>query len=175
MMNIFSCFTTHFTFPIRKGSCLISGGFPPHSFCITSSTSPPWMILLFSIYRLPFCHTNIITKGFLGMKITGRAHHVFSTIITFFNDFVFWLTFFIASLVVTFSRTINSLKALKRSKFFFTCWANLNNGMVFIFKSWHNYFLSFSTPFVKGNIEIEEKYCEIAVDRLRQGVFNFSH
>ena len=24
-------------------------------------------------------------------------------------------------------------------------------------------------------IEIEEKYCEIAVDRLRQGVFNFSH
>lgn len=173
MMNIFSYFTTHFTFFIRKESCFVFGSLPTYSSGITCPASPSRMFFFTCIFRLPFSHALVITKDFLRMKIAGWSNNIFSAIVTLFCKFVLWLAVFISPLVVTIKRTVNSIKAFKRRECLFTRRADFVNRMIFIFKSWHNYFLSLSIPFVNINIEIEEKYVKIAIDRLRQEVFQW--
>ena len=164
---------THFTFSFRPSPCFDSGGLPSTSPCVSISSVPPWMIFLPVIFGLPLSHAIIITKGFFSMEITGWPGNFLSAIVTLFCKFILWLTVLVSPLMITRRRTINAVKALKRLKSISASRTLFFDRMNFIFKSWHRTNIIIKNTLSRVGIEIEQKYCDIAIERLRQGVLEF--
>lgn len=172
-MNGISLNMTHFASAFCETPCLIPCHPPSTASCVSPATGPSGMIFLTDITGLPLSHTSVITKGFFSMEITGWASNVLSAIVTLFCKFILWPAMLIASLMIASQRTIDFIETQKGRESLFASRANLFNCMIFVLKSWHDYLVSFSISNVKKNnigIEIEEKYCAIAVERLKQGV-----
>ena len=169
MMHSISWFFTRFTLSLSSPSCFFLSSFPSTSTGISFPASPSWMVGLPHIFRLPLSHTKVITKYFIRMKVTCWPYHIFSTKSTLFNLFIGRSAMLLSTVMITRSRTIQLVLALKCLKWFFTSRTYLFNTMVFILKSWHRNIITIFIKKIK-TIEIEEKYCAIAVKRLGQGV-----
>jgi hypothetical protein len=169
-MDSISLYFTHSARSVGTSPRFFLRCFPSTSPRVSSSACPPWMVFLPDVFRLPFSHAAIITKRLFGMEITGGAHYVLSAIIAPFCNLILWLTMLISSPMVTRSRAIDTVKALKGLKCFPTSRTFFFDGMNFVFESRHKISLIIKNTLSRVGIEIEEKYCQIAVDRLRQGV-----
>jgi hypothetical protein len=161
-MNIFGFSPAHFTAATRQFSGEFTGGFPAGSASVATASGPSRMSRFANVLRLPFCHAEIIAKGFLRVKITGRSYYVAFTPCTLLCEFVRRFTSLVSALMVAVKRTVNSFQALKALKLIAAGRARFCDGSDFTFESRHGAIIS--------HIEIEEKYCEIAVKRLRQEV-----
>jgi len=146
---------------------------PSTSPCVSPASCPSRMVFLADVFGLPLSHTPITAKCLFRMEITGGADHIISAIITLFCKFILWLAMLIASLMIAIQRTIDFIETHKGRKDLLAGRTFLFNCVIFVLKPWHDYLVSFSISNVKKNnigIEIEEKYCEIAVRRLQQEV-----
>jgi uncharacterized membrane protein YhaH (DUF805 family) len=170
MMNGISQNPTDFTLSLRQSPRLGLCCPPSTSSCVSPAPCPSGMVFLADILGLPFSHTSVITKGFFSMEITGGSGNVISAIVTLFCKFILWLATLIASLVVAIRRTIDFIETQKGRKDLFAGRANLFNCVMFIFESWHSYNIITNNSLSIVGIEIEQKYCDIAIERLRQGV-----
>ena len=165
VMNFFGSFATHFTPALRDIPSFFSRSFPATTTSIPSATSPSRMIFLTKIFGLPFSHAKVIAKNLFRMKITCWADYIVTTPLAFFNYLICRFTMLVAALVIAFERAVNSLKASKGFERMMTAWTYFLNSSYFVFESWHSLIIP--------HIEIEEKYCAIAVKRLQQEVFQF--
>lgn len=201
VMNSVGWFFTHSALALGFPSCFGFCGFPSAPTGVSAPSSPSGMIFFYDIVRLPLCHTIIITKEFITMKIRCGAIDWLSAIITFLNNTVrpTWIRFSNLPRLSTFKRTIHlipfpracawlptdraywgrkfltpsvfqitrsSTKVLVRSsivriKIVATLFALFNFINIF-----HELIINYIVIFVK----IEEKYCQIAIKRLSQGV-----
>ena len=169
MMHSISWFFTRFTPSLSSLSCFFLSSLPSTPTGISFPTSPSWMVGLSHIFRLPLSHTVIIAKYFFRVKITRRSDNFFTAEGTRFYNFICWFTMLVASLMIAFQGTVYFIKTHKCLKFITASGADFRKRVIFIFKSWHKIIIS-QYPIKINTIEIEEKYCQIAVKRLSQGV-----
>ena len=160
---------TQLTFSFRPSSCLFFGGTPSTSTGISSPSRPSGMIGLTQMFRLPLSHTGIITECFFSMKIACRSYNIFPAKVALFYDFIGRLATLVTPLMIANRGTVKPILALERLKRFAAGRAYFLDTVIFIFKSWHRDIVTFFANKIK-TIEIEEKYCQIAVKRLSQGV-----
>jgi len=172
MMHGISRLFTDLAFALGPSSRFFFGGTPSTSTGVSSSSRPPRMVGLTQVRRLPLGHAGIITERFFSMKIACRPYNIFTAKIAFLNYLVGRFTTFIASLMITKRGTIKPVLTLECLKYVTAGWAYFLDTVVFIFKSWHGNIIVLFTNKIK-TIEIEEKYCEIAVKKLGQGVLAF--
>ena len=163
-----SCFVpaTFLTNKVSFNKSIFACFIPNKSISFRSSAFPAGVIFPNLKFRLPLCHTAIVTKGFTRMKITSWAGNILTTPRTLLSYFVSWSAMFISPAMVTMRRTINSVKANITIKSLATSWAYPLNCMDFTLKSRH--------ILIIPHIEIEEKYCEIAAKRCSQGIFKLN-
>ncbi len=162
--------TTDLTLSLRQSPRFGLRCSPSTSSCVSPAPCPSGMVFLADILGLPFSHTSVITKGFFSMEITGWPGNFLSAIVTLFCKFILWLTVLVPSLMITRRRTINAVKALKRLKSISASRTHFFDRMNFVFKSWHRANLIIKNTLSRDGIEIEQKYCDIAIERLRQGI-----
>jgi hypothetical protein len=170
MMDCIGLRFTYFASSPGTPSRLFPCGLPSTPSGVSPSTRPPGMIFLSDILGLPFCHAPVITKRHLGVKITGGTNYLLSAVVASFGHFVFRFAMLVSPLMITGKRAVDSIKTAKGLKGIPASGAHFFNGMIFIFKSWHKFNLVIKNTLSRVGIEIEEKYCEIAVRRLQQEV-----
>ncbi len=153
----------HFAFSSRENARDLSRCFPSATASVASiPTIPSWMCLAAMMDGLPFGHAQVIAKYIFGMKVTGRSYNFRGTPRTSPRDFVCWLASLITALVVAIKRAVDSINTFECLEVIAARWACFLNRPNFIFKARHTIIVTY--------IEIEEKYCAIAVERLRQAV-----
>ena len=169
VMNRIGWFFTRITFPLRSFSCFFFSRHPSTPASVPCSSMPSWVKFFSYVYRLPLSHTVIIAKYFFRVKITRRSDNFFTAEGTRFYNFICWFTMLVASLMIAFQGTVYFIKTHKCLKFITASGADFRKRVIFIFKSWHKIIIS-QYPIKINTIEIEEKYCQIAIKRLSQGV-----
>jgi len=125
-------------------------------------TSPARMSFTTLMLRLPFRHAEIIAKDFARVEVACGTDHRRATPRTFLCGFISWFAVLVSALMIAAKRTVQFILTLKCTERFAARWTMFLNRSYFSLKSWHERIIPY--------IEIEEKYCEIAVRRLAQEV-----
>jgi hypothetical protein len=176
--------------------CLIPSG----AIGVSRAAFPSWVIFTTNKFRLPFCHTPVIAKGLFGVEVTGWARYIFTTpsASPSFKVGPGWIRTPLFANFRTSARAINlipfacagSRVATYRTKvdspitpsIFEIAGARAARLMraaimgverISAIDTLFN-FVGFSHDssirYIVRYFKLEEKYCEIAVNRLRQGV-----